>query len=523
MLECFLSWRNFVSRRRWCTKVLCHRRRTARVQLLHSTLTLWQDTTRTLRRLRFAASRVVRHVAVGVLVGTFVHWKSTVVARREVLKSQDNFRRAKEKQELSELFSSWAGAVHKRVAIRGRVAMLLSRSEARLARRCFVSWRVELESKIAASCFLGHLQYKLKRKTLQTWVAAVLLAGNTEKLTSLSQVVLRRDFLRNVWFLWVYLTKRKALSVCSLKQRIGVRMSARSVRVAFQAWKASSRVSGQALLESRRRFEEKLSKCCTRTFNWWKACTEEKKQNREKLRMCIASKRMACDWFMNWYASVFEAEISSAVDLLFGTCDDSIRHLFQEENCPWPGRQAEHGLEGPVESKSPEIRVSERFEADTVSCARAIYYPRDLSMALSCNASLFTTSCESGESRELWTPAKTPSLRSSAGLGSDSGIIPSYGNPLYNSTSPGKRECNFSPVQPSPNPAYLPASARQTKGSQLPENSTPGCQNPAHSPFEPSVPSCFKARGVMEGLQQTGRETLPLSAVSGCVPSPQLG
>lgn len=77
--------------------------------------------------------------------------------------------------------------------------------------------------------------------------------------------------------------------------------------------------------EACRRARARQDAALVESFWAWRHSALDARQSLAKIRACVASKRVARDWFLGWYASAFEEEINTAVDMLYGACRKSLR------------------------------------------------------------------------------------------------------------------------------------------------------------------------------------------------------
>lgn len=187
-----------------------------------------------------------------------------------------------------------------------------------------------------------HLLFSMARKTLhalrlrQSWwqwrqrVAAALAEARGVRRAVTAQ---RRRLLRGAWHPWASRvdSARANLRLARHTHDVKLAVAHRDVtRWAWTAWRAFgveyrrlANLVSKAYAKQQRLYKHSV-------WNAWLAFQEEIESRREMLRRCVTSKRVVTKWFLDWYWQAFEGDISSALGLITGNCDDVIGEVYGE-------------------------------------------------------------------------------------------------------------------------------------------------------------------------------------------------
>jgi hypothetical protein len=86
---------------------------------------------------------------------------------------------------------------------------------------------------------------------------------------------------------------------------------------------ARQRARAAAELASGRRTSQLLA-----ALSHWHRVVAGEARRRAAIKVCITAKRVTMHWFLQWYWEAYDDEIRSTLQMLMGTCDDTLHDLY---------------------------------------------------------------------------------------------------------------------------------------------------------------------------------------------------
>lgn len=176
---------------------------------------------------------------------------------------------------------------------------------------------------------LARIMQRALAEAWNTWVEAAAEARRLRALLRRAVAMFANRALAGAWNAWVEHTRRAAWYKLQLR-RCAARWMNRTLAQTFGRWadnvaeKRRQRVAlGRYLMSRARDLRAEV-------FSAWAALWRERKEGLDRLRTCIARKRISMKLFLQWYWDAFDEDIKFTLRRILNTTEEEINSPYTQ-------------------------------------------------------------------------------------------------------------------------------------------------------------------------------------------------
>jgi protein SFI1 len=370
----FLTWYDNVAKcardRAVLTRIVC------RIQnrLLRSAFSKWAELSGKNERIDRLAAIMNGRMRHAVLAKAFSGWQSKVQDAALNRHRASSFLLRYTKSSLSKAFNTWAENAQENAIHRRKCEKVIVRARNRLASAAYFQWRdlVQDNRKRLNSLqrFVTRMRSRLMAKAFDQWYGMSRDGARRREMlhrtfSRIKNETLSRSFnswheatiervetrmkLRKVVNRMLRLRLSQAITVWSenttelIRQRVLIqkfvsRATKRAMVQCFYSWVDSieqAKTASKALAYRDRLIANVISRTNRSTLRnamaKWREVVEEREIHREMIRRNLRAKRVAMNFFMNWYWDAFDNDIQETMADMFGQTRTYMNEVFEDD------------------------------------------------------------------------------------------------------------------------------------------------------------------------------------------------